>query len=180
MTIGRLGGVLFAVLFFGAFVGVGVWLIVGGIQAVRLSNAVEKWPTTRGTIESAKLEENHGGEDTTYRVRVEYSYVVDGVAYRGKRLAFGYGGSSVRESHEDLLRKLQNAKTVVVRYDPGDFGNSSLSYGVHNSIVVRILFGILWLGAVIGFLIVIGIQNRRDRALLAHLVTTPSKVVDEL
>jgi hypothetical protein len=84
-------GYLFA--FMGIFCLPGFVALGYGLLSARRSMLASTWPTARGVIAKVNLEQSSGGGDgsTVYGVRMRYRYTVDGVAYEGSRIAFGYG-----------------------------------------------------------------------------------------
>ena len=129
------------------------------------------WPSTVGTIVSCDLELNSDSDGTTYQVKVNYSYNVEGRELTNDVLAFGYSASSGREAHQEILDKLKAAKTVAVRYNPSDPQISVLSYGVHRSIQLSLVFAVTWLLFVIGFTVIWWVASRGDYVLLQNLAT---------
>jgi hypothetical protein len=155
--------------FISIFFLVGFGLVGFGIWSARRSTEAANWPTTPGTLTNVALDTNSSGDGTSYQVQVEYSYMVDGQAYRGYRLAFGYVGSGDRPAHAEIYEKLKAAKTVDVRYDPEDPSTSSLSYGIHRSIQFMLAFGIFWLVFTTGFTLLWLLMSRNDNVLLENL-----------
>jgi hypothetical protein len=156
-------------IFISVFYVVGFALLGYSLLSARRSTLASNWPTTPGAITQLSIEEK-SDEGTSYEVRVHYTYSVDGVAYDGSRLAFGYSSSSGREAHEEIHRKLKAAKSVVVRYDPSDPEVSCLSYGVHRSIQLGLAFSITWLAFVFGFTLLFWLFSRNDPVLLENLM----------
>jgi hypothetical protein len=157
-------------LFIGVFFAVGFGLLGYGLWSARRSTQAGTWPTAPATITSLEIRENSDSDGTTYEVKVVYAYTVDGVSYEGSRLAFGYGGSSGREAHEEIHRKLKEAKTVAARYNPSKPSVSCLSFGLHRSIQITLAFAVTWLLFVIGFTLLFWLFSRRDGVLLENLL----------
>lgn len=164
----RVGSGCFAI-FISVFYAIGFGLLGYGLWSARRSTQAAAWPTVPAKITSLELHENSDSEGSTYEVRVQYSYAVDGVNYEGSRLAFGYAGSSGREAHEEIHRRLKEAKMVAVRYDPSEPSVSCLSFGLHRSILIVLAFAITWLLFVIGFTLLFWLFSRRDGVLLDNL-----------
>lgn len=138
--------VLFSITIFSAFYVAGFGLLGYGLWNARRSMQAAAWPTAPATITSLAVAENSDGDGgTTYEVKVQYTYTVDGVQYEGSRLAFGYGGSSRRTEHDEIHRKLREAKAVAVRYDPSDPSVSCLSFGLHRSIQITLASAVVFL-----------------------------------
>lgn len=158
-----------ATIFMSAFSLIGFGILGYGVWSARRSTQAAAWPTALGTITQLSVQENSDSDGNTYEVKVQYTYTVDGVAYQGSRLAFGYGGSSGREAHEEIHRKLMGAKIVTVRYDPSDPSVSCLSFGLHRSILMIFVFGVTWLAFVFGLTLFVWLFSRSDSVLLDHL-----------
>lgn len=165
----KVGSGLFAV-FISLFYAVGFGLLGYGLWSAWRSNQAAAWPTTPATITSLELHENPDSDGTTYEVKVQYTYTINGMAYHGSRLAFGYDASSGRESHEEIRRKLQEAKAVATRYDPADPSVSCLSFGLHRSIQITLAFAVTWLLFVLGFTLLFWLFSSRDGVLLDNLL----------
>ena len=161
--------------FFAAFISVfylaGFGMLGYGIWSIKRSNEVESWPITDGRVESCKLVSNTGGESTTYKVEVRYRYRVKGQEYAHDKLAFGYTASSGLSAHQEILSRLENTRSVTVRYDPIDPQTAVLSYGVHRSIQFVIAFAITWLLFVVGFTVIWWVASQNDSILLQNIIT---------
>ncbi len=155
--------------FISVFYAVGFGLLGYGLWSARRSTQAAAWPTAPGTITHLAVEEHSDGDGTSYEVKVKYTYTVDGVAYEGSRPAFGYASSSGREAHEQIHRKLKEAKAVAVRYDPSEPSVSCLSFGLHRSIQIALAFAVTWLLFVIGFTLLFWLFSRHDAVLLENL-----------
>jgi len=137
---------LFFALCISIFYAVGFGQLWFGIKSAKESAQASSWPSVQGTITNVSLREDSDSDgDTTYEVEVQYNYSVMGQNYTSSRLAFGYAASSVRQRHKDILDKLERASSVNVRYDPRDPSTSTLSFGIHSSIKLTLLFNIVWL-----------------------------------
>ena len=159
------------ILFIELFYAVGIFMLAYGLWAAWRSTAVGRWSTAPGRVTSCSLDrksDNDGGH--TYEVKVAYEYAVNGRAYTGSRVAFGYGSGGGREQHRQLYETLHNAKGVRVRYDPADPATSALSYGIHRSIRAALAFAVTWLAFVIGFTVIWWVASRDDDVLLRNLV----------
>lgn len=160
----------FLYLFLSIFYLVGFGLLAGGIWGAYWSTAAESWSVAPGKILRAELKESGDSDGSTWAVEVEYTYTVGGVAYSGDRLAFAYAASSDQEAHLAVLKKLQGAKQVDVRYDPADPASSCLSYGIHNSIRILFVFAVTWLAFIFGFTLLMLLGHGEDTVLLENLV----------
>jgi hypothetical protein len=155
--------------FISVFYVIGFGVLGFGLWSARRSTQAGAWPTAPATITSLEVREDSDSDGSTYEVKVRYTYTVDGVAYDGSRLAFGYGSSSGRESHDEIFQRLKQAKTVAARYDPAAPRVSCLSFGLHRSIQITLAFAVTWLLFVIGFTLVFWLFSLRDAVLLDNL-----------
>ena len=156
-------------IFISLFYAIGIGLLGFGLWSAWRSTQAAHWPTVPGTITSLDLKTNSDGDGTTHQVHLEYTYTVADHVYRGSRLAFGYSGSSGRDAHEEIYEKLKAAKSVDVRYDPDDPASSVLSFGIHRSIQLVLIFAITWLVFVIGFTSLWWLSLSSDNVLLQNL-----------
>jgi hypothetical protein len=157
------------IVFISIFYLVGFGLLGFGLWSARRSTQAAAWPTTPGTITQLSIQEHSDSEGTSYEVKVQYQYTVDGIAYEGSRLAFGYGASSGKEAHDEIHNKLKGAKIVAVRYDPSNPSVSCLSFGLHRTIQLTLAFAVTWLVFVIGFTLFIWLISGRDAVLIENL-----------
>lgn len=156
--------------FIALFYAIGLGLLGYAMWSAHRSNIAAAWPIALGTMESCSLESRSDGEGgTTYEVKVQYSYAVNRKEFRGSRLAFGYAGSSGHEAHQQILSKLKSSKIVDVRYDPADPSVSTLSFGIHRSILFMFAFAITWLAFVVGLTVIWWVASRGDDVLLRNL-----------
>jgi hypothetical protein len=171
-------GKLFFSLFISIFYAVGFGLLWYGINLGKQSTIASNWPSVTGTITNLSLEGNSDSDGSTYdgstyEVRVEYSYSVMGRTYTNSRLAFGYGGSSGRKAHQEIFNKLQQTDTIRVLYNPNDPATSTLSFGIHRSIKLILIFAITWLAFVFGFTSVLWLDSQPDDALIKNIDINP-------
>lgn len=157
------------VAFIGLFYVVGFWLLASALWSAWRSSRASNWPTVPAAITRVEVKENPNSDGETYEVEVRYTYTVNGVAYEGSRLAFGYEASSNRLTHDEIHHKLKEAKAVNVRYDPSDPTVSCLSFGLHRSIQVKLAFAVTWLVFMAGFTLLFWLFSRSDTVLLDNL-----------
>ena len=154
----------------GLFFLFGFALLGYGLWNAKRSTEAASWPTPPAKLTSLKLAETIDSEGSpTFEVKVQYSYTVDGVAFEGSRLAFGYTASGGREVHEEIRGRLESAKAVDVRYDPSDPAVSCLSFGLHRSIQFVLTFAVVWLVFVIGFAALFWVGSSNDAVLVDNL-----------
>jgi len=98
-----------------------------------------------GTLQRCDVVERPGiGDDvsSSWHLEVEYSYVVRGVAYRGTRYAFGYGGGSDDGPYRNVAEKLNHLSNVRVHYDPAHPAESVLDTTVPTGLTNLGKFGL--------------------------------------
>lgn len=166
----KVGTVGFA-LFISVFYLTGFGLLGFGLWSARRSTQAASWPTAPATITSLEVRAGSVRDGSTYEVKVQYTYTVDGVVHVGSRLAFGYTSSSGRETHDEIFRRLKEARVISARYDPADPSVSCLSFGIHRSIQITLAFAVTWLLFVIGFTLMFWLFSRSDAVLLDNLST---------
>ncbi len=159
---------LIAILAF--FLAIGVAMLGFAGRAWWQSNQVGAWPATEGVLLERALEDNSDSDSTTYRVKVRYVYTVAGREYQADRIAYGYTGSSGRESHKAIYDKLMRGDRVSVRYDPANPSEAALAYGLNNATIMLLLFGAVWTIFTIGVMCLIRIDSSSDMALIERLI----------
>lgn len=117
---------------------IALWI---GIGEIIKSITAGKWPMVYATIRSVELKE----DDSTYAVKVIYSYKIGGVEYQGDTLSFGYSASSGIEAHKQIYEKLEKAEIIEARYNPKNHSESCLTYGISRSHLLGITLTISWL-----------------------------------
>lgn len=169
-TMPSIGLLTFMALFFA----VGFGVLGHGVWSLLQANRAKSWPTTPGRVENCTITESTDAEsETSYTVEVDYSYTVNNRMYAGNRIAFGYSGSSGRPAHAEIAARLQNSRSVLVRYDPANPANAALSYGLNRSTIFTLLFGATWLVFTAGFAAMWFMFTRSDAGILNTLITTP-------
>lgn len=144
----------FPACFIGIFFLVGVMILGLGIHSAYFGQQSLAWPTTDGHLWQCSLEEEHhkfkGGEYTSWRAAVEYSYTVEGKSFTSRQLSFGSNNSTLREKQKQICDILKKSSRVKVHYQPSNPGNAVLIVGSDNNGSSCITFGIIWLLIVTG------------------------------
>ena len=96
----------------------GLWGFAG-ISSTQQARESREWPTVEGQILSSWVSEGELRDPPSYYAHVNYSYVVNGVQYDGKRISFGISHGS-RNYAESIIDKYPAGKLVPVHYDPSD------------------------------------------------------------
>ena len=133
---------MFFTIFISVFFLVGFGLLGYGLHSFYRGRQALSWPTVEGRLLECRLHENPDSDGTTWVVKVQYSYSVAGREFNGKRIAFGYCGSSSYEEHQGIYQKLQSASRVVVHYQPGDPSDSVLAVGFNRSTFMLLAFAV--------------------------------------
>jgi hypothetical protein len=157
------------VVFISVFYIVGIFILTYSLRSTWQSTQAAKWPTTPAILTESKIVQHQDDDGSSYEVKVQYSYTVDGVVYEGSRVAFGYSASSGFKAHEEIHQKLKGAKAISVRYNPNDPSISCLSFGFHRSIQIGLAFAITWMLFIIGFTLLFWLFSRRDSVLIDNL-----------
>ena len=166
-----MGGSIFLTAFFGLFIAVGVGILGFGLHSLSKAQAAEHWPTTPGTVTSSDFETSTDSEgDTTYRTEVVYSYSANGRELTGKKIAFGYSGSSSQKFHRDIHNALTVDTQVAVRYNPNKPEEAVLSFGVNQSIKFLIIFGAVWTMFTLGMIAMFWMSGQGATTLLENMV----------
>ncbi|WP_425410138.1 DUF3592 domain-containing protein [Hyphococcus sp.] len=166
-----MSGSIFLTLFFGLFLAVGFGILGFGLHSLNMSNKAQNWPTTPGTILSSDFITSTDSEgDTTYRTDVRYTYNANGREIEGKKIAFGYSGSSSRKFHSDIHSALPSGAQVAVRYDPSKPERAVLSFGVNQSIKFLLIFGAVWTMFTAGMIAIFWMSGQGATTLLDNMI----------
>lgn len=165
-----MGGSIFLTLFFGLFLAVGVSILGFGLHSLNMSNKAQGWPTTPGTILSSDFKVSHDDDSTTYRTEVRYAYNANGREIEGKKIAFGYAGSSSQSFHRDIHNALPAGAQVAVRYDPSKPERAVLSFGVNQSIKFLLIFGAVWTMFTVGMIAMFWMSGQGATTLLDNMI----------
>lgn len=163
-------GLVLAAAILGCLYVIGFAMLGSTLWGAWQSTQAAGWPTTAATITALELHDDNDGEATTHEVKVQYTYSVDGQAYAGSTLAFGYCASSGRKAHDDIFQRLKQAKGVSVRYDPANPSVSCLSFGLHRTLQVLFAFAVTWLSFLMGVSLILWLFSWPDSVLLNNLL----------
>jgi hypothetical protein len=156
-------------LFISIFFLVGLGLLGGGLYSFYRGRQAASWPEVEGKLLECRVKEDSGGESTTWQVKVRYSYSVAGQEFEGKRVAFGYNGSSTYEEHQGIYDKLQQSSRVMVRYDPRNPDSSVLAAGFNRSTFMLLAFAVTWLLFTTGFTVLWTSALGKDTRILEQI-----------
>lgn len=147
-----------------------IQIAIAVYAAVR-SNAAAHWPTAPASI--VNLDFHTGSDydgDTTYEVKVAYTYTVAGVDYKGSTIAYDYRANGGMATHKGIHERLRLSRSVQVRYDPADPELSTLSYGMHSPIRVRLVFAFGLLAFAIFVSVLCWVAAGKDDLLMKNLL----------
>jgi hypothetical protein len=126
----RLHSSMWPTLLLSVFLFINIGILGLAARHLRRSLGPSSWPKANSTITQInlqKLADEDGG--TTYKVKVVYSYTVNGLLYTGTQIDPNYRGSKHRSFEMKIYQKLKSANTVEVRYHPDHPEISCLSHG---------------------------------------------------
>jgi Protein of unknown function (DUF3592) len=126
----------------------GFVLLFIGFQDYKEGMRSKNWPKVEAVITYSSAEDSH---DSTSVARIEYSYEVNGMAYKGDRVyAESFDTGMSRKSAEELASKFPVGRRGPVSYDPKNPRNSILITGVGSNIwlpfyggIIFIVFGVI-------------------------------------
>jgi len=106
------------------------------------------WPKVEAVITYSSAEDSH---DSTSVARIEYSYEVNGMKYKGDRIySESFDAGLSRNEAEELANKFPVGRRGPVSYDPRNPKNSLLLTGVGSNAwlpfyggIIFIVFGVL-------------------------------------
>jgi hypothetical protein len=119
----------------------------------------ENWHKGTATVTSSEIEKTESRSkdaqgftrtSTSYSVRVQYAYTVEGSSYEGNTVGFGTMSHNERSDAQEELKSYPKGKTIDVYYDPEHPSDSVLKKGVFwpmyivIAIMVIILIGSIW------------------------------------
>jgi Protein of unknown function (DUF3592) len=166
-----MGGSLFLTLFFGLFLAVGVGILGFGLRSLHMSKQAEHWPTVPGTIVASDFKTSTDSEgSTTYLTEVKYAYAPVAAEIIGKKIAFGYSGSSSKNFHRDIYNALPAGAQIAVRYDPANPERAVLSFGVNQSIKFLMIFGAVWTMFTLGLMAMFWLSSQGATNILQNMI----------
>jgi hypothetical protein len=121
----------------------GVFLLSKGFQDYREGVTSTRWPKAEGVITYSAAEDGH---DSTSFVRIEYSYKVNEVLYKGDRIyAESFDTGMSRKAAEEIAMKFPVGHRGPVSYNPLNPDNSLLIPGPGNNVWLLFYGGIIFL-----------------------------------
>ena len=112
----------------------GLLLATQSMKAERSARASLGWPSVTGEIVNRNQTSTQGRK----KLRVDYTYAVDGVAYKGRRLSF----AANKADYPDWAKRFAPGTRIPVYYDPGSPATAVLVPGGES--VARAIFWAGW------------------------------------
>lgn len=136
-------------LFSAGMIFLGFVLLIIGFQDYKEGMSSTSWPKVEAVITYSSAEDSH---DSTSVARIEYSYEVNGLTYKGDRIyAESFDTGMSRKNAEELANKFPVGRRGPVSYDPKNPKNSLLLTGVGSNIwlpfyggIIFIVFGVIY------------------------------------
>jgi len=131
-------------LFLITFLAISLGAVAWGAFAMVKCLKVAGWRKTEGTMDACAIKESKDSEgDPVWSVEVAYSYSVSGKQYNSNRVAYGYRENNCHGEHSALYARLSKGRTVIVRYNPNDPSDATLTYGLHRAPVMLVVGGLI-------------------------------------
>lgn len=135
-------GGLFGILIFGL-----IWTaFVGAFDGFILYNQFRQiratgFPQTTGTVTRSEVTRHRGSKGgTTYGVKIEYTYRINGTTFEGDRYRYGNFSSSDSEWAHAAVRDNPVGASITVFYNPQNPGDALLSPGTNGGDLFLVLF----------------------------------------
>jgi hypothetical protein len=121
-------------------------VLIGGLIAavwssLRIASGVAslRWPSTTGRVRARDIDDT----GQRYQLILEYSYEVNGVPYRGRRISFDFPlGRKEFEAGTLLFYKYPPGKEITVYFDPQSPYRSVIERGVSWQLLLSLSVGI--------------------------------------
>ena len=127
----------------------GFVLLLIGFKDYKEGMRSTSWPKVEAVITYSSAEDSH---DSTSVARIEYSYEVNGMTYKGDRIyAESFDAGMSRKNAEELANQFPVGRRGPVSYDPRNPKNSLLLTGAGSNVwlpfyggIIFIVFGVLY------------------------------------
>ena len=128
--------------FFGAFSLIGWLMLMQGCEQLRQAHAIERWPTTVGTIMAVDVQVVDGGEGARWRPQVTYAYAVNGRVITATRITPGKA-PNIKDEIEarDYVGQYLPQTPVKVHYNPAEMTESVLEPATPRSAYLNLALG---------------------------------------
>ncbi len=136
---------------------VGLWLVLYGVRERQKAQAAAQWPDTEGKGLSVKIDRHSSrskyGTNVWYVPQLEYEYLVGGVRYTSRRIAFGSLSFKSEAEARSFLQAQFEGRPLPVHYDPRQPKNAVLLTGAAPHMFAFMLAG----GVITTFALLLGI-----------------------
>ncbi len=149
---------------FGAFSLIGWLMLMQGYEQLRQAHAIERWPTTVGTVLAVDVQTVDGGEGARWRPQVTYAYTVNGRVITATRITPGKAPNIKDEIQaRDYVGRYLPQTPVTVHYNPADITESVLQPATPRSVSLNLGLGagLACLGPILFMLIGMPASRRR-------------------
>jgi len=149
---------------FGAFSLIGWLMLMQGYEQLRQAHAIERWPTTMGTVLAVDVQAVDGGEGARWRPQVTYAYTVNGRVINATRITPGKA-PNIRDEIQarDYVGRYLPQTPVTVHYNPAEITESVLQPATPRSAYLNLGLGagLACLGPILFMLIGMPASRRR-------------------
>jgi hypothetical protein len=148
----------------GAFILIGLVLMLNGWDRIRQARASALWPIARGVIVGAEVERVHTSEGPRWRPIITYKYVARGRELTSTRISLQEPATDYDErSARRYAAKYRLGRSVTVFYNPDRFTESVLEQSVPRSAYISMALGVLLALPGSGLVLIIGMTLGRRR-----------------
>jgi hypothetical protein len=126
----------------------GIGVAAYGLRRALLRNSEESWRTVEGTVIRSVVEVDQGGESTTFRAHIEYTYLAGHITFIGERVAPLQTLGGTRWAAEQTVGKYGLGRKIKVYFNPLNPGESVLEPGRQ----IPTAIGLVAIGAVLCFM----------------------------
>jgi len=130
----------------------GAVALIFGARELQEARESEDWPVADGQVLSVKVQSHtshHRGSSgaraartsTSYSVKVEYEFEVDGARFTGDRLTIGQANFNRRKEAQAKAAEYPVGQPVKVHYDPEDPSRSCLETGIGTGVWILLGLG---------------------------------------
>jgi len=144
----------------------------GGLTPFR-AQASKSWPTEPGVVVSSSVERREGRReglrDATYYGKIQYEFSVNGVTFKGNRVAYGSVGADESDYARRVVSRYPEGAAVTVSYMPGKPEECVLEPGLNNESWLILLAGLIF--CVGGVAAIVCTRERGPHPDAAHVMT---------
>ena len=120
-----------------------------GIKNFKKAKASANWPRVAGKIVASSIKKDDA-DGEIYRAEILYEYPMENIVWKGRRVSYGWKGTSNPSYAKKIVARYPVGKTVAVYYKPGDPMECVLEPGVNDEArhiliagVILVVFGCL-------------------------------------